>query len=189
MLECSFQNWAPQIGDPSLMGWITVLAYLLSSGLSALVAISSDKYFDAHLQKKQCVFWFSISIILFFLCINKQLDLQTFFTATGKCVALKDGWYDMRKTIQVAFMGVLLSVAVLCSILLILIMRKTLYDNWLALLGILFLLVFVLARASSFHHIDTLISFTTMNIKMNWALELTGIFLISISAISIQRRC
>ncbi len=37
-LSCAFAQWSPGLGDNYLMGWVTVLAYLLAAFASGLVA-------------------------------------------------------------------------------------------------------------------------------------------------------
>jgi hypothetical protein len=48
--------------------------------------------------------------------------------------------------------------------------------------GSLFLLTFIVVRAISFHHVDEFLRTKILGFKMNWALELTGIFLVSLAA-------
>jgi hypothetical protein len=46
----------------------------------------------------------------------------------------------------------------------------------------LFLLTFIVVRAISFHHFDMFISTRVLGVRMNWVLELTGVFLVSLAA-------
>jgi hypothetical protein len=41
--------------------------------------------------------------------------------------------------------------------------------------GVAFVLVYVLTRASSFHHVDVFLASTAMGLRWNWILELSGI--------------
>jgi len=69
-------GWFPGIGDPSLMGWFTVFAYFFTAYKSrgaARVLRSS------LLGSRETVLWFGLALLLMFLGINKQLDLQSFF--------------------------------------------------------------------------------------------------------------
>ena len=59
---------------------------------------------------------------------------------------------------------------------------KILRENWLALVGLVFLITFIMIRAVSFHHFDQVIKLSLAGIRMNWILELSGIFCILISA-------
>jgi hypothetical protein len=42
--------------------------------------------------------------------------------------------------------------------------------------------LFVLVRATSFHHVDALLGFSIENIRLNVVLELSGIVIIAIAA-------
>jgi hypothetical protein len=55
-----------------------------------------------------------------------------------------------------------------------------------ALLGIGFLLTFVLVRAASFHHMDALLGYG--RVRLNWVLELSGITLVAMSALRQGRK-
>ncbi len=85
MQSCALERWSPRIGDPSLMGWLTVGVYLLA-GLVALWVLASAR-FPAATRGRERLFWLFVALILFFLAINKQLDLQSYLTAVGRCVA------------------------------------------------------------------------------------------------------
>jgi hypothetical protein len=49
--------------------------------------------------------WLTLVPLLGFLAINKQLDLQTALTATGRCMAQAEGWYDNRALVQIGFIA------------------------------------------------------------------------------------
>ena len=50
--------------------------------------------------------------------------------------------------------------------------------------GLIFLLTFILIRASSFHHMDALINVEVFTLRVNWLLEITGIMLVFIGSLS-----
>jgi hypothetical protein len=116
------------------------------------------------------------------LGINKQLDLQSLFTEVGRQVARAQGWMDQRRIVQfwfiVAFgttaMGGFLSFAII---------RRDLFRRFmLAFTGLSFLLSFIVIRAAGFHHFDQMLGFRFFGAKMNWLLELTGIYAIVVAA-------
>jgi len=179
-------QWRPTIGDPSFMGWFTVVSYFFVSILALKVCRLNSKLFCISRQQKQ--FWLIVSLIMLMLCINKQLDLQSLITEIGKYYAKKDGWYGARRTVQVWGIVSILSLISIGFIFFAFKMRAILKRNWLALTGLAFLLNFVIIRATSFHGMDILISQTFMGVKLNWALELLGIFCIAVSAIQIIRK-
>jgi len=180
-------NWHPQIGDPSAMGWLTVILYFCSAILSFKVATSAPIIFSAEINVKQKCFWMIVAFILLFLGINKQLDLQSLLTAIGKFYAHRDGWYEHRRNIQIFGIISILTLALIGMGIFALKMRAILKTNWLAIVGLVFLLAFVMIRATSFHHMDILINTTVFGIRMNWVLELLGLFTIGLSALNIMR--
>jgi len=175
--------WHPGIGDPTIMGWFTVFAYLIASILSFRVSISANKLYHYTVANKQRIFWLGLSILLTFLTINKQLDLQSLFTAIGKYYAHQYDWYQNRRVIQKEIIIAILAFGFLVFVLMILMMRTLIKSNYLAVTGIVFLFIFIAIRATSFHHMDIFINSSTFGIKMNWLLELSGIFAVIISAL------
>jgi len=179
-LTCAFTQWSPGLGDNSVMGWVTVLVYLLAAVLSARAARAMRGPEAA--TRRERVFWGITAAVLFFLAVNKQLDLQTLFTTIGRCNARLMGWYDMRQTVQRDFILAVAIAGALTVGLLALLLRGILGRVWPALLGIGFVCGFVLIRAASFHDVDGLIGSWAMGIKINWLLELPGPTLVAIVA-------
>ncbi len=180
-----FPTWHFTIGDPSIMGWLTVAAYFMAAGLSLLVSVNSARLFPSPTLRKQKVFWLMTACVLFFLGINKQLDLQSYLTAIGKYVALRNGWYQQRQIVQTWFIKAILLASLSLLVFLVWYLRNTLRYNGLGILGLCLLAAFIAIRASSFHHVDTLINSTFLNLRINWIIELSGIMLIMFSAGSI----
>ena len=58
----------------------------------------------------------------------------------------------------------------------------------LALFGVLFTICFVIIRASSLHHVDTVLGWHVGGVRMNWVLENGGILLVFLAACSAIRR-
>ena len=89
-------NWQPEIGDPTLLGWITVVAYFVSAILCGMAVRSARARSDDSRAstKFEAGFWTASMVIVASLGINKQLDIQTLFTETARELALVGGWYD-----------------------------------------------------------------------------------------------
>lgn len=188
LLEKIAKNWNPEIGDPTPIGWITVVAYFLTAALLIFHIWESAKLYPEQLRSHLLLLTGAF-LILAFLGLNKQLDLQSLFTAVGRDVAQEQGWYDGRKKYQYAFIGILLAVSVVGFLGIIVLLRKVMSDHWLLLLGLLFLVTFVLVRASSVHMMDTIIGAELGKVKINWVLELGGIFIVAAGSVfSILRR-
>lgn len=172
--SCLFGSWSPTIGDPSIMGWITVFSYIAASILCATVLVrrSSNQY----------AFWIVLTVFLALLAVNKQLDLQSALTAIGRCTAKSQGWYDQRQIVQVIFIVVLGVVSLISTSFFAWSLRKGLSQIWPAFLGFSFLVTFVVMRAAGFHGFDRFIDFELGGVRMNWLFELTGIVMISLNA-------
>ena len=183
-------HWQPGIGDPSIIGWVTVGACFITAFLCCLCLFQRTTSRQQFLQNLHNYWlWGLLAVILLLLGLNKQLDLQSWLTEIGRDIAQKNGWYNQRRNVQIQFI-VLLGINLLLLLVAIAWLTwKTFRNqpsqiiaNSLALGGLTFLICFVLLRAASFHHIDRFISADIIGIKMNWLLELSGIFLIAAGA-------
>lgn len=185
-LTCAFTQWHWGLGDNNVVGWATVLVYL-AAGLASARAALALRGPDAVLRRERRFWWIAAAILLA-LAVNKQLDLQTLLTLIARCHAQLAGWYDIRRTIQREFiLGVALAGAGLMLVLAWL-LRGILGRVWPALLGLGFVCVFVLVRAASFHHVDSLLGTWIFGVKMNWVFELPGPILVATAAWRRRRR-
>jgi len=167
-------NWRPGIGDPTIGGWVTVLLYFLAV-ISCWKTARNSYLSDWKV-------WYAISVLLFAMGINKQLDLQSALTELGRVLAYQEGWYANRQTVQLYFIA---AVAFVCGwgvIALIVDARRAPLPTWLALLGATFLIAFVVIRAASFHHIDRLITSSIFGFRWNWILEMGGIIVVLLAS-------
>lgn len=177
---CIASTWSPVIGDPTILGWITVVCYVVAGLLSAIAC---------HNQTgKQRVFWFGLAVLLLLLSINKELDLQTALTAAARCIAKADGWYADRRSIQITFIFAIIAISGVTALALCWILRRDLRAVGLALFGVATLLAFIAIRAAGFHHFDRLIGYQIGNVRMNWIMELGGIAMITVNALFALRR-
>ena len=179
IFECGFASaitkngvWYAGIGDPTLLGWITVSAYCVATLRCTFKASMLDKN-EANYR-----FWAYLAMFLLLLAINKQLDLQSWFTQAMKTAAQMHGWYGQRKSLQVIFIA-FLSVSMLFTLLSI---RLYLAQSWhhypITWIGIVFLSTFILMRAASFSHIDQMIHYPIFGIRLNGVVEIGSIALI-----------
>lgn len=164
-------GWTPGIGDPTPMGWTTVAAYLLASILSGLAARTAALRRNAG----EARFWWITAAILLCLAINKELDLQSAFTAIGKHIAIQQGWYDARRQFQLVFIAGIMLAGLVAAVLMLRVSRKNSAGIRLALTGLAFIGAFVVIRATSFHHIDEWLGTGPLQLRWNWILELGGI--------------
>jgi hypothetical protein len=181
VLACASERWWPRMGDPTVMGWVTVASYVLGAVLCMILArrrsIPGGR-----------LFWGVLALLLVALAVNKQLDLQSAATAIARCVAQLQGWYEARRPFQFRVVVALLAIGAIAAAMLFWRMRRHLLHIWLALLGICFVASFVAVRAIGFTHVDRLINLRIEPVRMNWVLELSGILMITLNALWLMRR-
>lgn len=181
-------NWTPGIGDPTIVGWFTVLAYFFAFLFS--VACAKRMRFDISdndLTAQRRLWWF-IALALLMLGINKQLDLQTFLTEVGRMMARREGWYEQRRKIQEVFIAGIAFGGLFVLLWAWRTLRNVWRDSWLTIAGMFFLIGFVIVRAASFHHMDAVLGWHIAGIRISWIPELAGIFCILISSMINLRR-
>ena len=166
-------RWRPTIGDPSFMGWFTVGSYFACAILSFILTLTNQQA-----DRRYFLFWSMIGLLMVILGINKQLDLQSLFTEVGRQVARAQGWMDQRRIVQFWFIVAFGTTAIAAFLSFARIRRDLFRRFMLAFTGLFFLLSFIIIRATGFHHFDEMLGFRLFGAKMNWVLELTGIYLI-----------
>ncbi len=181
-------RWVPGIGDPSVIGWVTVGAYFSAAALCWVCTRHPDDRLEPRYHPFYRQFWYSVALVLVLLGINKQLDLQSLLTVVGRSVVRSNGLNPHKRIIQALFLLILTISSLFAARLALLRFRWCYYAYRLTFWGLGFLLVFVLARASSFHHFDWFINVELAGIRVNWLLELGGIACIILSTTSHLRR-
>ena len=190
--------WRPRIGDASLMGWLTVAAYGLTAVLCLMAALKQNSGLGgskasgvAAAEDKGCRFqrrmWMGIAVLMAFLCLNKQLDLQSLLTNIGRIVANQGGWYDERRTVQFWFVVAVGLASIAAFVFLAWKTRSIFRGRTLLLFGLSMLLLFVVMRAASFHHVGVFLERRVLGLKLNWVLELGSIALVAVSAVQAIR--
>jgi hypothetical protein len=177
LYACVTNQWTPTIGDPNLGGWLTVGSYAICTVLAVLVVRQAVR------GRRERHFWIVVCGLMLFLGINKQLDLQSALTATGRCLAKMQGWYQDRRGLQVHFIESLLAAAVLSFALCLYLMRRHLARNGVAVAGLVVVACFVAVRAVGFHHVDILISQRFLSMRLNFVFENAGLVLIALNAV------
>ena len=171
-------EWSPGIGDPSVIGWITVALYAIGAWQSYRVATLRS----SMLGKGERSIWWILVFGLAFLCINKQLDLQSAFTEFGRILSKQQNWYEYRRQMQLFFIIGIASIAMFFAIALFFLVRKASFATHLALAGAICLLSFIVIRAVGFHYVDIHLFDDFLGIKLNWVYEIVGICMIIIAA-------
>jgi len=176
--------WYLGIGDPTPIGWLTVVAYFAAAWGCWTVFANTR---SSQGTRSAARFWLLLVVALGALGINKQLDLQTALAEIGRVLAHYGGWYERRHDVQIYFVVAVGVSGALALAALIWLLWPPSTGRALALSGLTFLLSFVVIRATSFHHVDVFLSQTALGLKWNWILELLGIGLVGAGAI-IERR-
>lgn len=179
--RCVADQWSPVIGDPSVMGWLTVVAY----GVAAVLCFRAAR---APTGRTVRWFWLILSLLLVALMVNKQLDLQSALTAAGRCLSRMQGWYEDRRVVQLGFILAVMASGLLVAMISLWALRRHLGQVGVALIGFILLICFVLIRAAGFHQFDALLRAEILSVRINWLLELSGIALIALNAAWVARR-
>ncbi len=171
-------GWSPGIGDPSLLGWFTVVAYFMASFFCVLASRR-----DVNAKR----FWTILAIALAVLGLNKQLDLQSFLTALARGLANSEGWYGRRRELQKLFVITISLLALFGAVTTVVLLRKSSGQISAAAAGFVLLGAFICIRAASFHHVDRILNSGVLGARFNWIIELGGISLIAASAFGAGR--
>ena len=177
-------RWSPGIGDPTLRGWLTVGAYFLAAGLAMHATWTFSRRTEPALRRSDrrrlIGFWFCTAVVLLLLGINKQLDLQSWFTQVMRDLAMEQGWYEARRQYQFKFVVAVAAAGLVSTLMAAILLRRVLLRIGIALLGLGVLGTFVVARAASFHHLDALLH--SGPLSLNWSAEFGGIALIALNS-------
>jgi hypothetical protein len=172
--------WAPGIGDPTFVGWFTVVAYFAAVvGCWQVLRTLSRTKNNASTERR---FWVALALALLFLGFNKQLDLQTAFTEIMRTLARRQGWYEHRRVYQLAFIAAMTLALPIGIWSCFRVARGMPASVKTAGAGLIAIAGFVLVRAASFHHIDRLLGETVLLLNVNWLLELGGITVVLVGA-------
>lgn len=142
-------QWRLGIGDPTVLGWVTTVAYFIATGFCGVYALRVGKHvprpsgFEGHR-----VFWWCLTVFMLLMSINKQLDLQVLVLQIARQMSLEQGWSAERTTVR----KWMVIGSALAGLILIVWLGWTFRRVWrryaLALLGVVLLGFFVLIRAS-----------------------------------------
>lgn len=181
--------WEPHVGDPTLFGWLTVAAYLLAAVACAVCAWRASQIFGEEHIWQHRLLWGGLALAMLFLGLNKQLDLQSWFTAVIKAIAWEKGLYDLGRQAQAYFIAGLALISLLVFGGIAWTFRHMWRHTWLLLLGLVFIARFVVVRAAGFYGVPLpRLSALTGGIQITWMLEILGALVIALAAILNIRR-
>ncbi len=167
------RDWTLHAGDPTLIGWLVTIIYFTAAALALSAMLRARGWALADERR----FWLVLAGILFFLGLNKQLDLQTFLTQIARDLARAEGWYRQRRPIQAVFLLVVTIAGGAALFYLLRRFRRSHRSVKLAGAGLVLIALYVLTRAASFHHVDALLGLRLGEVRLGWILELSGAIL------------
>ena len=154
-------------GDPTILGWTVTVAYALVAWMCARARGPRG-------------FWIALAATLAFLCVNKQVDIQTGITAFARDLAKEQGWYGTRRGVQVAAAVAALIVVAALAVLAVRALRGRLARAWPAIAGIAVIGAYIALRMTSIHEVDAFMVGGPLPAK--WWAELLGLALIVVGA-------
>lgn len=184
ILDCALTRWGSGVDERGLESWIAVGVY----ALAALLALKVVQRLPAGGSGRERAFWMLVAVVMAVFAIGKELDLPTLLTATGRCIARVQGWYDVRQGVQItairtAVFATLAGIGVVLWLL-----RRSWRRTALPLIGLGFVSCVVLVRMVGLHKVDAFMGSRVLAVPANWLFELPGPILIAVSALVLSRR-
>lgn len=125
--------------------------------------------------KKQSSYWSYLSGIVFFLGLNKFLFLHGCAAYGIRYLAMKNGWYDLRREPQMVFIFIVVVIFVGIIFYLYNLVKYQTKTIVCSMIIVVLLLLLVIIRVASLHQVDTILYSTlTMGTGLNAFLELFG---------------
>ncbi|WP_133364737.1 hypothetical protein [Qipengyuania sediminis] len=168
------QDWHASIARADLADWITVAAYALGAILALRAAATA--------RSRERLFWRFTAALMAFFSVNELFDFQTIVTIVGRSWAVEQGWYEDRRVFQFEFIMALVAVAMAAGLALFRFTRGTHPAVRMALFGLVFIGLFVLIRAASFHHVSGMLGMGPEAFTIGSMQELLGIAIVALAA-------
>src|SRR5688572_18136583 len=162
-------RWQPGIGDPTPLGWLTVVVYALAA-IACFLAAARTRATRGS--------WMAFAVLLLLLTANKAFDLQSWFTQVGRRLEL----HGTGQVVGVAAFAVLGIVAIAVN-LYGLTRRNVSPSIRLASAALIYQVVFVIIRAISLHDVDRFLGVAVGAFRLNHAFELAGLCAVIIAAL------
>ena len=149
----SNEQWRLHIGDPTGIGWIITIFYFLTFILCLWAGVAAQKSEKSKGTYESRRLLIGIAVLLLLLGFNKQLDFQELLSIIGRRVAKAQGWYSIRRSVQMTFI-VLFTLIVLLSLAK---WARWMKGRWhrygLFFIGIVLILLFVIIQAAFTEHV------------------------------------
>jgi len=165
--------------------WVAVLCYAVAAwrcrrlaratGAADPTSAVSDAATGAASMRREPICWWISSAVLLALGIYKLFDLQTPLGEWGLTVASEHDWYETRRPVQLALIGLVGATTTAGLALTLWLARRMPAPTRAAAAGVVALIGFVAIRTISFHYLDELLDRSLGALKLNWVIELGGI--------------
>jgi hypothetical protein len=190
LVDTLIADWWPYIGDPSVGGWLITLGYVMAAAVCFRAmhvarrgaAIAEDYHgLDRRTRDRRVAyhasvtFWAMLGVAFVILAVNKQLDLHACLTLLVRWVAVEQGWWSHRRSLQIVAVGVVAGGGLATLGVLLHLTRDLLPRHVLAFVGMVVLACFLIARTTSYHHLDGVLREAWMGVKLRELMELAGI--------------
>lgn len=139
--ECGAAYWASGLAAPGLVGWMTIAAYGAAAGFALVMAAARRQ------GRAERMVWIAALLVMGFMAVNKELDLQTLLLALRRCVPGPLGAEHVGMAPRVAVGFVLSCAALLATVVLWVGLRRCARRLWPTLLGVSVVMVVVALRA------------------------------------------
>lgn len=179
--------WQLGFGDPTLAGWLITLSYLIAFGICIQVVSAHNNIF-ARKRSKQRLLWVIISLLMLFLALNKQLDLQTLLTDIGKSIFEKSALHEDRRKYQTLFVLSVASIFVIAIFAIFIELLTVLKKHLLAIAGLGLIALFILYRAASIHHFADFFEYEILSFQFRDFVEISGIILIILNGVFLLQK-
>ena len=159
-------------GDPTILGWATFGLYMVAAALTLRAAKTVQLALEMRPGRRG---WTALSILLFLLGLNKQLDVQTLLIANGRhwanLAGLNFHYRDLQLVFFVGLTLLLLAVVTLnARMLAALCVKRPIVGA-----GFGFVFAYAFIRAGSMLHVDQMLLDSPADLPGLWALEVFGL--------------
>ena len=180
-------RWYWGLGDPDAGAVVVTGLYLITSIACLLAARQLSRLHSQALRrfdpKSEATFWLVLAFIMFLLGINKQADLQSLITLYGRDLLKYVGLYHVQRTIQIVFIATVAIIAMISVLISLWSVRRWTWPSHFASLGLGIQAAFIVIRAASFHHVDSLLGQRMASVKINLIVESIGLLLMLLAAV------
>ena len=126
--------------------------------------------------------WWWLAALAAAFGINKELDLQTFLIDVARISAKSEGWYDHRRIVQEAFVGVTVVVVSVLGWRLANSHRSFIRNHGAVAAGLVLVVLYCVLRAAGIDHIKIMVGRDPAENVPLWLIEVLGVALMVLGA-------